>query len=847
MLPIDSVLPDIIGQWHQHACMILRAAPGAGKTTRVPLALWRAGLLGEGQLVMLEPRRVAARAAAEFMAAPLQAPVGQTVGYRMRHERRDSAATRILVMTEGVLTGRFRNDPFLEGVSVVVLDEFHERSVHLDLCLAFLRELQLVRDDLKLLVMSATLDVAPLSRWLGDCPVIDAPGRMFPVAVRYDEREDARPLAQRAAAAAQEMLGHTDGDVLVFLPGAAEIHRTLDALRPVSAREGVALLPLYSALPQAAQDVAIRPATQRRIIAATNIAETSLTLPGVTAVVDSGLQRRVRFDPAIGFDRLELAPISRWSAEQRAGRAGRIAEGQVRRLWMQAVDRGKPASELPEIRRVDATWAILQILQFSQRDPALFDMFDPIPPALAASGVAVLRALEAVAQDSFALTATGRRLLELPMHPRLGAIVIGALDAGCLSLGLWVAALLEEGEVLATEVPPNAVDAVPCDVAVRLSLLEGFAKEGATPQAAERHGLRFGAARRVYQTHQSWLRLFSAAETATCDAGVSTGRLLLAGYPDRVCARRAAGSGEHGVMVGGSGVQLDARSAAHAAPFFVAVRADGGQRGQHSRSRVSMASAIAASDLQAVFPGQVHQRTVAVFDREKRAVLGHTQQLFGDLVLSSQSGAALSDEAALSVLLAEAADAVARIYHPSDEALAFMARLRYAAREMPHLDWPDVEVPAQLQRLPHLALGMRSFDELAKIDWLPPLRDALTPAQKSALSRDFPESVAVPSGSRVRIDYAEALQPGRTPLVAVRLQEVFGLQETPRIAQGRIPLTFSLLAPNMRPLQITQDLASFWRNTYPSVRAELRGRYVRHHWPEDPLLAVPTRRAKPRR
>jgi len=839
-LPIEPLLPEIVARLRETNRLVLRAAPGAGKTTRVPAALLDAGLAGTRSIAVVEPRRIAARAAAEFVARTRSGAVGGEVGYRVRFARKGGAATRLWFLTEGVFGRDLARDPFLEDVGIVVLDEFHERHLQSDLALAVVRELQKsVRPDLRLVVMSATLETERLAGFLGGtAAVVTSEGRAHPVAISYDAGHGLR-LADRVAAAVRGVLDDP-GDVLVFLPGAGEIRRAAAALAPLASQRGIDVVPLHGDQPLDEQAQALRPGPRRRIVLATNVAETALTVEGVTAVVDSGLARRARFDVRTGLDRLALAPISRSSATQRAGRAGRLGPGRCVRLWTRAEEAGRREHDVPEILRVDLGRTLLELAAWGLRDAAGLAWLDPPPPATFERAGRLLVDLGAL-DGGGALTDVGRRMLALPVAPRLARMLVEAEDEDALADGALLAALASERDIVraarafggaAADFPPG-----PSDLVLRMELFEDAARTGFGRDACERLGLDAGAVHAVEHVRRQLARRTGSGGGASADRLL---RCVLAGFPDRVCRRRETGS-PRGVMVGGVGVALAAESVVREAELFVAVDVEGGERGAEARVRV--ASAVRREWLEQVFPGSVETARDVHFDDARGRAVARTVTRYRDLVLEERvrTDVEVGDASAALVAAVGADPARAVADHPDVQML--LDRVRFLARAMPELGLPDD--PTQLLRdaLVAVASGMRSLAELRQADIGGAMLGLLSHRQRQALEREAPSHWTLPSGRRVPLAYG----PDRPPSVAARIQEVFGLAATPRLAGGRVPMVLELLAPSGRPMQITDDLASFWRTTYAQVRAELRGRYPRHPWPDDPTTATPTSRAKRRR
>ncbi len=843
LLPIDDLLPEVVAALRRTNRVVLRAAPGAGKTTRVPAALLDAGLAGTAAVVVVEPRRVAARAAAEFVARERGSEVGGEVGYRVRFARKGGAATRLWFLTEGIFARDFVRDPFLEDVGVVVLDEFHERHLQSDVALAVVRELQdSVRPDLRLVVMSATLATAALAEYLGDAAIVTSEGRAHPVATVYDDGGHGMRVVERVTAAVRrELTAATTGDVLVFLPGAGEIRRVARALEPVAASAAVDVLALHGDQPLDEQVRALRAGPRRRVVLATNVAETALTVEGVTTVVDAGLARILRFDARTGLDRLQLGSISRSSAEQRAGRAGRRGPGRCVRLWSRVEEAGRRDHEVPEVQRVDLSRTLLELATWSLRDPTTLAWLDPPPAPALAWARGLLADLGALGGDGWTPTPLGRRLLAHPVAPRLARMLCEAEDLGVQADGALLAALASERDVLRaarvfgpggggqTTFPPG-----PSDLLVRADLFAEAAQARFAASACERLGLDPHAVRAVERTRRALERVGRRATpvAASSDAVL---RAILAGFPDRVCRRRERG-GARAVMVGGIGVILAPESVVREAELFVAVEVDGGERG--SEARVRLASAIERSWLAATFPGSVTTARTVALDGDR--VLARTVVRYRDLVLEEQVRAAAPDE--VTTLLAEAAaEDPLGLLGPRGDVTAVSARLRFLAAAQPELALPDADALARAA-VQALTTSVRSVAELRRTDVVGAMRGLLTHAQRTGLDEDAPSHWTLPSGRRVPVVYAG----DRPPAVAARIQEVFGLAASPRLGGGRVTLLFELLAPNGRPAQVTDDLASFWRTTYAKVRTELRGRYPKHPWPEDPLRAAPTARAKRR-
>jgi ATP-dependent helicase HrpB len=765
-LPIDAWIPEILARVRERRAAVVTAAPGTGKTTRVPPAL-----AADGRVILLQPRRVAARSIAARIASEQGWTLGREIGWHVRFERKFTRDTRLLVATEGILTARLQQDPLLSDFHTIVLDEFHERSIHADLAIALARQAWLARDDLRVVVMSATLDTAPVSAWLANCPSIAVPGESYPLQVHY------RPEATVAGAAA-EALAATPGQILCFLAGAPEIARALpDVAR---AAPGVEVVPLHGSLPAADQDAAIGFTTRRRIILATNIAETSLTVPGVSAVVDTGLHKVARYDPGRAIDSLETERIPRDSADQRAGRAARLGPGTAVRLWRQT-DRLRPHRE-PEIHRVDLSGPLLDVLAWGG-DPRTFDWFErPVDEALEA-GLELLARLEVVAAGR--LTPIGRRVHAIPLHPRLARLL---LEAGGARPSALACALLSERNFL----PPRTASTTS-------DLLSAVEREHELPP----HVLHAAAAlQRASGVEPSQPALDERAFR----------RAVLHGYPDRVGRRRQPGQ-PRVLLASGHGAVLAAGSGVRDGEFIVAIDVQASRRGEAAEATIRMASLVDREWLVPTGSAIVHE-----FDRDSGRVRACTREYYGAIVLSERHVTA--DPLAAAALLRESY--IARGWSTADEQLG--RRLRFAGLPL--------DLPALLDRATAGQVEIDRVDLGAHLTW----------EERQRLDRDAPERLSVPSGRTHALEY----HADGTVSASIKLQELFGVAETPRVGPRQEPVLLLLLAPNARPVQTTRDLRSFWERTYPEVRKELRGRYPRHPWPEDPWTATATARTKRR-
>ena len=830
-LPIDAALPALRAALAAHDSAVLTAAPGAGKSTVVPLVLLAERWARDRRILMLEPRRLAARAVAERMARTLGEPVGRTVGYRMRRDTRVSKDTRLEVLTEGVLTRMLQSDPALEGVAAVLFDEFHERSLQADLALALaLDARETLAADLRILIMSATIEAEAVAALLGGAPIVRAAGQTFPVETRYagtgaPPLPDGAPRGtpspeQRLARLVLRALEETHGDVLVFLPGAREIRRVAQLLEGAAAR----ILPLYGDLPAEAQDAALAPAGGvRRVVLSTNIAETSLTLEGVRVVVDSGLVRRLRFDPNTGMSRLELGRISRASAEQRQGRAGRLEAGVCYRLWSEAAHRALAPFTPPEILEADLAPLALELSRWGVRDAAALKWLDPPPPALLDSARGLLERLGALDAGG-RITAHGREMAGLAVHPRLAHMLLRARQLGAVPLAADLAALLSERDLLR-----GLSGGQDADIRTRLEIVRGESRAG----GADRVALQAARA----QSRELTRQLERAAGPRVEARTPSVGALLALAFPDRIGALRPGGEGRYTLANGRGAHFAQAQSLARQA-LIVALDLDDRERD----ARILLAAPLERDALEAALPERLEWRETVEWSRREQAVLARRELRLDQLLLETRPLAEPAAERSLEAMLAGVRElGIAALPWDRDtrDLQARVAFVRHLGG--PYAAWPDLSDEALAEGLgtwlaPWLA-GLTRREHLARLPLAEALRARLGWDRERELDALAPTHLAVPSGSRIRVDYLDE----SAPAVAVRLQEVFGLAATPRLGGGRVPVTFKLLSPAHRPVQVTRDLESFWRRGYAEVRKDLRGRYPKHHWPEDPLAAEPVR------
>ena len=816
-LPVQEALPALLAALAEHSSAVLQAPPGAGKTTLVPLALLDQPWL-KGKIIMLEPRRLAARAAAKRMADLLGEAVGETVGYRIRQDSKIGPKTRIEVVTEGILTRMIQDDPGLEKIGAVLFDEFHERSLPADLGLALCLEIQAgLRNDLRLLVMSATLDGERVAALLGDAPIVTSQGRAFPVDVRWLERPEPRKFEAAMASAILKALDDTEsGDVLAFLPGQAEIRRTERQLHDQGC--DAVVIPLFGDLPAAEQDRALLPiAGSRKVVLSTSIAETSLTIEGVTIVVDGGQMRTPRFDPNGGMTRLVTIPVAKASAEQRRGRAGRLSPGLCYRLWSEAEHRALPGFAAPEILEADLAPLALDLARWGSA-PHSLSWLDSPPPAAYAQATALLTELEALDSEG-RITAHGRAMAALPVHPRLAHMMLKGRALGLGGIACAIAALLSERDILR-----QSRDA---DLRRRVE-----AVLGGNDRDTDRGGLM-----RVRDLTRQLRRQLSAPDA---DGQIDrTGLLLAFAYPDRVAQRRGDGLAYR--LANGRGAFFTDPETISSSPYLAVADLDG----ERKEARIFLAAPLDQADLEEHFAGHLIRRDNVAWDKREQAVQARRQILFGALALEDIRLDAPPADRVATAQLQGIADLGLAVLPWSDAATHLRQRVAFLRRQEPGAwpDWSDEALLATLETwlAPYLS-GMSRAAHWQKLDLASILRDSLEWEQRQTLDRQAPTHIPVPSGSRIAIDYENAEQ----PVLAVRLQEMFGLAETPSLLDGKVPLLLHLLSPARRPLQVTRDLAGFWAGSYKAVKSDMKGQYPKHYWPDNPLEAEPTARAKPR-
>ncbi len=839
-LPIDHTLPQLLDTLRSHSSLVLVAPPGAGKTTRVPAALIRANILPNAapNIIMLQPRRVAARASAQRIAEENNWQLGQQVGYHIRFEKRYTPQTRIRVLTEAILTRILLDDPYLEGIGCVILDEFHERNIHTDLAIAFLREVQqTVRPDLKLIVMSATLDAEPVAAFLNDAPIIVSEGRTFQIDIAYRGARDVR-IEDHVANVVDEALQQDGrGDILVFLPGIGEIERTRRALSRLT-RNHIQVLPLHGSLSSEEQQLALRlaPTGTRKIILATNIAETSLTIDGVRTVIDSGLARVASFDPDRGMDRLDLARISQASATQRAGRAGRQGPGSAYRLWPEIEQKHLALFNASEIQRIDLAPTLLALHAWGAKDARKFPWFESPAEELIIAGEQLLKLLGAL--EGGTLTDLGRQMQRLPIHPRIARLLIAAAGTRLLNDAITLAAILsDDGRAQprgGSSDPLAFIHSPPPHLSRIRDQLLNIMKSITSPKSSDR--------------------------AAKDKAAASLPQLLLPAYPDRI-AKRRGNDPNAAVMVNGTTGTVGARLAPEsltpalaASPLFLALDVHHDPRNRQAEAIVRSAIPIEESWLEQLFPTAIHTDNCLEFDPIKQKVIAFTRRFFYDLLLQEDPHGKVDPAQSGPILAAALAPRASELFLQNNNANQLLARtslVRHYIWEVSGTAWPAFDDVQLRELLTEACSRKRTVTELTESDALPhTLCNALPYPLDRQLDQLAPETIEVPTGSKIKIAYTLPSNPlavPPAPILAVRLQELFGLLETPRIVNGRVPLLLHLLSPGYKPIQITSDLRSFWSSAYFEVRKDLRTRYPKHKWPEDPLTATPEAKGRPRR
>lgn len=819
-LPVMGILSELTELLSSNQTVILQAPPGSGKTTRVPLALLAAPWLQNQKIMMLEPRRLAATNAARYMAGLQDEPVGASVGYTIRYARKTGPGTLVEVITEGLLCRLLQNDPELTGIGLVIFDEYHERSLQADLALALCHDIQRsLRQDLRILIMSATLDSEPLSRLLANCPIVTTTGRSFSTEIHYLPELESQRVAESTAAGIRLALKNTQGDILAFLPGAGDIHHCQNLLKDLS--DEIAVRPLYGGLPFAEQEAAILPGTTRRVVLSTNVAETSLTIEGIETVVDSGWERRPSFDAARGMSRLETMRISRASAVQRAGRAGRIGPGYCYRLWSEATQGSLLPFSPAEIRQADLAPMVFELAQWGVHDPTMLSWLDPPPEGHASAARSLLVLLGALDKNG-SQTVLGRDMARYPTHPRLARLLAAAVSAGCPGLGSDLVALLEERDIL-TSGRRLAETSGASDLVERL---ESLHRDTSIRTRAARKAARY------------WRKRTKASSVEKADDPLLIGRLLAYAYPDRIGLRRKAG-GDKYLLSNGQGVRLSSRSVVRDAEWLVAVEVVG--RG--GEGEIFLASALSREVIEELFGEKLEWSRESGWDESKKMVFAREVRRLGALIIQERPVPVTAHER-IPALLEQICRLGLAILPWTDQTRQLCARAALLNRLFPEQGWQEWSETILLQErdqwLAAFLDGIKDLNGLKQLDLAAALKARLGWQKVKEIDRLAPEKIEVPSGSRIKIDYTI----DEAPVIAVKLQEMFGLANTPRLAEGRVPALIHLLSPAGRPLAVTQDLKSFWDSVYPEVQKEMKGRYPKHPWPDDPWQAPATRKTR---
>lgn len=841
-LPIYDIADDLVASMRQESCLIVTAPTGSGKSTQVPQILLDRGLLGEGSIVILQPRRLAARLLAARVAEERGSPLGAEVGYQVRFDRQVSEATRILYVTEGILLRRLLTSPNLDEVSAIVFDEFHERHVYGDVTLACARRLQAsTRPDLKLLVMSATLDTTLVRNYLAPCSVLSAEGRMYPVDIEYlsgpvDPRR--QPIWDTAAEAFERLVqSDVQGDVLVFMPGAYEIGRTIEAIGALTCARGWTLLPLYGELPLADQDRAVRPAPGRKVIVATNVAETSITIDGIRAVIDTGLARMARFDPHRGINTLLIEKISQASADQRAGRAGRTAPGRCLRLWTEHEQHHRVPRELPEIRRIDLAEVLLLLKAHGIAEAQTFPWVEAPDETSRQRAEQLLRDLGAADTSTGRITSLGQRMVSFPVHPRYARMLMAGHELGCTRDAALIAALTQDRDLLMRRPPKHVQDAredllgerADSDFFILMRAWHYAQQNGFRVDACRRLGIHAGAARQVTRLFQQFVRVaeeqgLNLNERAADQAIVR--QCVLTGFIDQLALRRDEGTLRCDLVHARRG-ELARDSAVRHSRLFVAAEIDEIEQSNRDLTvLLRLATAVEEAWLVDLFPEAWNEHTEVGFDASGKRVVARHLRLFRDLVVATKLAGEPPEEAAAALLAREVLAGRFTLKHWTPAVEQWICRLNSLARWCPELGLPAIGPEERRFLVQQICLGSFGAREIQDKPVWPVLQDWLAPGQEALLDTHAPERLPLPGGRMGRLRYAEEVE----PVLSARIQDLYDLRQTPTIAMGRQPVVVEILAPNQRPVQVTQDLAGFWATTYPEVKKALQKRYPKHEW-----------------
>jgi len=847
-LPIDDFLEEALKSIQSHGNLVVTAAPGAGKTTRLPAYFSEHA---KGKVLVLEPRRMAAIAAAYRVAEEQNWNLGDEVGYQVRFANKTSGKTKLVFLTEALLSRKLAQDPELAGVEYVILDEFHERSLHVDLALGLLRELQELGSGIKLVVMSATLDSPKISQYLGSAPILDVPGKLFPLEIRYQKNSQllqTNPqFYENLVAQIKEAERTTQNDILVFLPGVGEIDRTTQNLETWAAEKNIELVPLHGSLPLEAQRKALQKSSRRKILLSTNIAESSVTVDGVACVIDSGLAKNMKFDLRTGFSRLEMSRISKASAQQRAGRSARQFPGVCFRMWNKLDEGSMPGHDIPEILRAELSESLLFLSAQGVTDFNSFSWFEKPAPLPLKKAIENLQGLGAIDTKN-QITALGKKILQWPLPPRLAKLMLTAMELKIPRLGADVAAILQERDFMFKQSSESYLaDRLESDILLRLDVLEQF-RSGKAPRNTHRMGLQT-----VDQSARQILSYTQGApdESAKADVALILQKLLLTSFSDRLCRRRNSGQ-DRALMLGGRGVKLSPESVVRASEFFLAL--DGVETSQGSETMVSLAAGIQKDFLFKELGSEIEKKKDLSFDKDKGQFYAREGKHFRDLPLEEGS-VAIASAADVAEHLPEVLTQEWDWVLKENEALAdWFDRLTFLIRSREKLKQDDLREALERfdDKMPFsdeqkreafamAASGERDFKVVAHKDLIYFFESLLAADIANFLKSEVPAKLKVPSGNYLRVHYPV----DRDPYMEVRIQEVFGWLETPKLLGGAQALTLQLLGPNYRPMQVTSDLKSFWQNGYPEVRKELRTRYPKHSWPEDPLSAQAVSKGRP--